>query len=142
MSLAAQCDGFVLGTPVHFASSAGTMSSFLDRVFYVDHCGGTNCFRLKPAAAVISARLAGTNATWNQINKYFGLMQMPIITSQYWNTVHGTTPEQVTQDLEGMQIMRTLGRNMAFFLQCKELAIQHGLALPEIEPHIRTNYIS
>ena len=93
------------------------------------------------AAAVLSARRAGTTASWDQLNKYFGLMQMPIITSRYWNMVHGTAPEEVRQDLEGMQTMRVLGRNMAFFLRCKEVALAHGLELPIQEPFQFTNFI-
>ena len=105
------------------------ITSFLDRAFYADLNGGGNRFLLKPAAAVMSARRAGTTATWDQMNKYFGLMQMPIITSRYWNMVHGVTPDQVKQDLEGMQVMRVLGNNMAFFLQCKNVAMKMGIPL-------------
>lgn len=117
------------------------MTSFMDRVFYVDLNGGGSHFRLKPAAAVISARRAGTTVTWDQMNKYFGLMQMPIVTSQYWNMVHGACPEDVRQDLEGLQTMRTLGNNMAFLINCKNLGLKMGLKLPEEESHIRTNFI-
>ena len=117
------------------------MTSFLARAFSADLNGGGNRFYLKPAAAVISARRAGTTATWDQLNKYFGLMQMPIITSRYWNMVHGTNPDEVRKDLEGMQVMRILGRNMAFFLRCKELALQSGLSLPTPEPFQFTNII-
>lgn len=121
--------------------STGALTSFLDRVFYADLNSGGNRFRLKPAAAVVSARRAGTTAAWDQLNKYFGLMQMPIVTSQYWNMVHGTTPAEVRQDLEGLQTMRTLGKNMAFLLQCKRIALENGLKLPEQEPAIRTNFV-
>ena len=141
LDIAGDYDGFVFGSPVHWAGATGTLTSFLDRVFYADLNGGGNRFYLKPAAAVISARRAGTTATWDQLNKYFGLMQMPIITSRYWNMVHGTTPEEVRQDLEGMQTMRTLGRNMAFFLQCKEAALASGVELPAQEPFQYTNFI-
>ena len=96
---------------------------------------------MKPAAAVISARRAGTTATYDQMNKYFGLMQMPIISSRYWNMVHGTNPEEVRQDLEGMQIMRILGKNMAFFLKCKETGLKNGVVLPEQEKITFTNFI-
>ena len=122
LSIAGDYDGFVFGSPVHWGGASGAMTAFLDRVFYADLNGGGNRFLLKPAAAVISARRAGTTATWDQLNKYFGLMQMPIITSRYWNIVHGAAPEQVKQDLEGLQVMRVLGKNMAYFLQCKEAA--------------------
>lgn len=88
-----------------------------------------------------AVKRAGTTATWDQMNKYFGLMQMPIVTSQYWNMVHGACPEDVRQDLEGLQTMRTLGNNMAFFINCKNLGLKMGLKLPEEESRIRTNFI-
>jgi multimeric flavodoxin WrbA len=120
LDLAADFNGFIFGTPVHWAGATGAITSFLDRVFYTDFCSGRNNFYLKPAAAVMSARRAGTTAAWDQLNKYFGLMQMPIVTSRYWNMVHGATPEQVKEDLEGMQCMRFLARNMVWFLRRKE----------------------
>lgn len=92
--------------------------------------GGGRRFYLKPAAAIMSARRAGTTATWDQLNKYFGLMQMPIITSRYWNMVHGTTPQEVMQDREGLATLRTLGHNMAYFLKCKEVRQQAGASAP------------
>ena len=141
IEIAKDYDGFIFGTPVHWAAASGAIISFLDRVFYADSCGGRKSFYLKPAATVISARRAGTTATFDQINKYFGILQMPIITSQYWNMVHGAKPEEVKQDLEGMQIMRTLGRNMVFFLKCKEAGIKAGVKLLEIEPTVFTNFI-
>lgn len=141
LDIAGEYDGFVFGTPVHWGGATGAVTSFLDRAFYADFCGGGNRFLLKPAAAVMSARRAGTTATWDQMNKYFGLMQMPIISSRYWNMVHGTTPEQVLKDLEGMQIMRILGKNMAFFLKCKEAGLAAGVPLPEQETISFTNFI-
>ena len=141
LDIAGDYDGFVFGTPVHWGGTAGAMTSFMDRVFYADLCGGGNRFLLKPAAVVISARRAGTTATWDQVNKYFGLMQMPIITSRYWNMVHRARPEEVKQDLEGLQTMRVLGNNMAFFLQCKKVALQMGIKMPEQEPMIFTNFV-
>ena len=113
----------------------------MDRVFYADYNGELHLFNLKPAACVVSARRSGTTAAYDQLNKYFGIMQMPIISSQYWNMVHGETPAQVSKDLEGLQIMRTLGRNMAFFLKCKEAGLQQGVALPKSEKTINTNFI-
>lgn len=89
----------------------------------------------------MSARRAGTTATWDQMNKYFGLMQMPIITSRYWNMVHGANPEQIKQDLEGMQVMRVPGNNMAFFLHCKNVALKMGISMPKQEPMVFTNFI-
>jgi multimeric flavodoxin WrbA len=141
LEIAGNFDGYIFGSPVHYAGASGSITSFMDRVFYTDFNGGRQSFYLKPAACVISARRAGTTATYDQLNKYFGLMQMPIISSQYWNMVHGATPEQVKQDLEGLQIMRTLGRNMAFFLKCKEAGIKSGIPFPERENSIFTNFI-
>lgn len=88
----------------------------MDRAFYAGMNGGHDIFYLKPAAAVLSARRAGTTAAFDQLNKYFTLLQMPVISSQYWNMVHGATPDDVRQDIEGLQTMRTLARNMAYFL--------------------------
>ena len=141
LELAGDYDGFIFGTPVHWAGASGAITSVLDRVFYADLNGGGNRFLLKPAAVVMSARRAGTTATWDQVNKYFGLMQMPIITSRYWNMVHGAKPEDVKQDAEGLQTLRVLGRNMAWFLKCKEAGEKAGIQLPEQEPMTFTNFI-
>lgn len=113
----------------------------MDRVFYADRLGVGNRFTLKPAAAVVSARRAGTTATWDQINKYFALVQMPIVSSRYWNIVHGTKPEEVKQDLEGMQTMRFLARNMAYILKCLEAGKKLGITQPAQEPVTFTNFI-
>ena len=139
--LAAEADGFVFGSPVHYASAGGAVISFLDRVFYSDMCSGKRSFYLKPAAAVVSARRAGTTATFDQLNKYFTISEMPVISSKYWNMVHGHTPEDVQKDLEGLQVMRILGRNMAWFLKCKEAGSKAGVPLPEREESIATNFI-
>ncbi len=141
LEIADEYDGFIFGTPVHWGAAGGAITSFLDRAFYADFCGGRNSFYLKPAAAVISARRAGTTATYDQMNKYFGLLQMPIVSSRYWNMVHGATPEDVHQDIEGLQIMRILGRNMAFFLKCKEIGLKNGVTLPKQEATTFTNFI-
>ncbi len=141
LEIADEYDGFIFGTPVHWGAAGGAITSFLDRAFYADFCGGRNSFYLKPAAAVISARRAGTTATYDQMNKYFGLLQMPIVSSRYWNMVHGATPEDVHQDIEGLQIMRILGRNMAFFLKCKEIGLKNGVTLPKQEEITFTNFI-
>lgn len=141
LDIAGDADGFVFGSPVHYAAAGGAITSFLDRVFYADLCFGKQFFYLKPAAAVVSARRAGTTATFDQLNKYFTLMEMPVISSKYWNMVHGHTPEDVKKDLEGLQIMRILGRNMAWFLKCKEAGIKAGVPFPEREENIFTNFI-
>lgn len=141
LAIADDYDGFVFGSPVHWGSAGGAITSFLDRAFYADLNGNGQRFYLKPAAAVISARRAGTTASFDQINRYFGLMQMPIITSRYWNIVHGATPDQVKQDLEGMQVMRILGNNMAYFLKCKEMGEKLGIPEPAKETPVFTNFI-
>ena len=141
LEIAKDADGFVFGSPVHYAAAGGAITSFMDRVFLADMNTGRQSFYLKPAAAVVSARRAGTTATFDQLNKYFTISEMPIISSQYWNMVHGLVPEDVKKDLEGLQIMRTLGKNMAWFLKCKEAGIKAGIALPEKEAHISTNFI-
>lgn len=141
LALAGAYDGFVFGTPVHWGGAGGAITSFLDRAFYADLNGGGHRFLGKPAAAVISARRAGTTATWDQMNKYFGLMQMPIITSRYWNMVHGTTPEEVRQDLEGIQTLELLGHNMAYFLKCREAGEKLGIPAPPQKPFVYTNFI-
>lgn len=131
-------DGFIFGSPVHYAGATGNMTGFMDRVLY----SKGSIFLYKPAATVISARRAGTTATFDQLNKYFGITQMPIISSRYWNMVHGQTPEDVKKDIEGMQIMRILGRNMAYYLKCIEAGKEKGISLPRQEENISfTNFI-
>ena len=112
----------------------------MDRLFYSTF-SNPDLFRLKPAAAIVSARRAGTTATYDQLNKYFGMNQMPIISSRYWNMVHGSTPEEVKKDEEGMQIMRILGKNMAYYLKCQEAGKKAGIKLPEQEEITFTNFI-
>lgn len=139
---AKEADGFVFGTPVHYGAASGNMTAFMDRVFYSELGGCKNeNFRLKPATCVISARRAGTTATFDQMNKYFGIQEMTIITAKYWNKVHGAAPEQVKEDLEGLMNMRILGKNMSFALKCKEIALNNGLELPETEMAVFTNFI-
>lgn len=141
LSIAGEADGFVFGSPVHFAAAGGAITSFMDRVFYTDLQSGKNSFYLKPAAAVVSARRAGTTATFDQLNKFFTISEMPVISSRYWNMVHGRTPDDVGKDLEGLQIMRILGRNMAWFLKCKEAGTKAGIPLPAKEETVFTNFI-
>ncbi len=131
-------DGFVFGSPVHFASSSGALTSFMDRVFY----GRRNLFQNKPACAIMSCRRGGASSTFDQLNKYFSMNNMPIVTSQYWNQVHGTTPQEVKKDLEGMQTLRTLGNNMAWLLKCIDIAKKSGLDYPQNEDIIKTNFIN
>lgn len=140
---AKEADGFIFGSPVHYAGATGTIKSFMDRVFYsASQSGKASYFLFKPAAAVVSARRAGTTETYSQINKYFGITQMPIISSRYWNMVHGQTPEDVKRDEEGMQIMRILGRNMSYYLKCIEAGKEKGIELPKQEKTNYTNFIN
>jgi multimeric flavodoxin WrbA len=141
LNIAGDADGFVFGSPVHYAAATGAITSFLDRAFYTDLQSGKQSFYLKPAAAIVSARRAGTTATFDQLNKYFTISEMPVISSRYWNMVHGATPEDVKKDLEGLQTMRVLARNMAWFLKCKEAGIKAGVPFPEREENIFTNFI-
>lgn len=134
---AAGCDGFVFGAPVYFAGIAGTMKCLLDRLFYA----GRPLFRGKPGAVVVSARRAGTTASLDQLNKYLGIAGMLTVPSRYWNMVHGYTAEDAKKDLEGLQIMRELGQNMAWLLQLLELGKANGLDMPPLEPKIATNFI-
>lgn len=134
-------DGFIFGSPVYYAGATGAMTSFLNRAFYSNSQGtGLKAYKHKPAAVVCSARRAGTTATYDQLNKYLAISQMPIISSFYWNMVHGNTPEEVMQDAEGLATMRQLGRNMVYFLKCIEAGKKGGLT-PEEEPKIATNFI-
>lgn len=141
LEIAKDYDGFIIGSPVHYASAGGAITSFLDRLFFSNMLSGRNSFYLKPAAAIVSARRGGTTAAFDQLNKYFTISQMPVISSQYWNMVHGTSPDEVKKDLEGMQIMRTLGKNMAWFLKVKEAGIKAGVEFPKMEERVGTNFI-
>jgi len=141
LDLAKDADGFVFGSPVHYAAASGAMTSFLDRAFYTDLQSGRQTFALKPAAAVVSSRRAGTTTAFDQLNKYFTISEMPVISSRYWNMVHGAKPEDVKKDEEGLQTMRILARNMAFFLKCKEAGIKAGVQLPVREKPVFTNFI-
>ncbi len=134
---AKSADGFVFGTPVYFAHPSGRILSAMDRLFYA---GGKN-FEHKPAAVIASARRAGTTATLDAISKHLGITQMPVISSTYWNMVHGNTPEEIKQDLEGMQTMKNIALNMAWILKCIEAGKQAGILAPQTEKIIRTNFI-
>ena len=131
-------DGFVFGSPVHYAAASGNMTSFLDRVFY---SADAEAFRFKPAAVVTAARRGGNSAAYEQLLKYPGISHMPIVSSQYWNMVHGANAQDVEQDLEGLQTMRALGRNMAWLLSCIEAGKDAGVNPPAVEPFQRTNFI-
>lgn len=141
LEIAPKADGFIFGSPVHYAAAGGAITSFMDRVFYADMQGGTRSFYLKPAAAVVSARRAGTTTALDQLNRFFSIAEMPVISSRYWNLVHGAKPEDVKKDLEGMQTMRILARNMAWFLKCKEAGNKAGVLMPLREDKVWTNFI-
>lgn len=129
------CDGLIVGSPVHYASPSGEIISFMDRLFY----SARDSLAHKPAACIVSARRAGTTASIEVLNKYFSINQMPIVSSTYWPMVHGSKPEEVLQDAEGMQVVRMLARNMAWLIKCIEVS---GIAPPEWEtPHAFTNFI-
>lgn len=139
-ALAARLDEFdaiVVGAPVYYSGPSGQSTAFLDRLFY----SASAKLRGKPGAAVVSCRRGGATASYDRLNKYFGISSMPIVTSQYWNQVHGNTPEEVLRDEEGMQTMRTLGENMAWLLKCIEAGKAAGVPAPDREPPLRTNFI-
>ena len=127
----------MFGTPVYYAHPSGRVQSVLDRAFYA----GGYAFACKPGAAVASARRGGTAASFDVLNKYFGIASMPVVSSTYWNMVYGKTPDEVRQDAEGMQTMRNLGRNMAYLLKCMEAGRAAGIAFPAQENSVRTNFI-
>lgn len=131
------CDGFIFGTPVYYAHPSGRVLSALDRMFYA----GKKYFMHKPGAAIASARRAGTTASIDALNKYFTIAEMPVVSSSYWNMVHGNKPEEVLQDAEGLQVMRNLGRNMAWLLKCLEAGRNTGVAVPVNEYDNKTNFI-
>lgn len=130
-------DGFVFGSPVYYAHPSGRVQSALDRAFYA----GKYAFAGKPGAAVVSARRGGTAASFDVINKYFGISSMPVVSSTYWNMVYGNTSDEVRRDEEGMQTMRNLGRNMAYLLRCIEAGKAAGIDAPAQEGAFKTNFI-
>ena len=133
----AEADGIVVGSPVYYASANGTLVSFLDRLFY---SSGKINKTMKVGAAVVSARRGGNTATFDELNKYITISGMPVASSQYWNQVHGNCAEDAMQDAEGLQTMRTLGRNMAFLIKSIALG-KEKFGLPETETKVATNFI-
>lgn len=133
-----EADGLIIGSPVYYASANGTLVSFLDRLFY----SSARKFdkTMKVGAAVVSARRGGNTATFDELNKYFTISGMPVVSSQYWNQVHGNCAEDALQDAEGLQTMRTLGKNMAFLMKSIALG-KEKFGLPEAEPKVATNFI-
>ena len=138
---AADVDGYVFGSPVHYAAASGNIVPFLHRAFMAEASSGKKVFRLKPSVAIVTARRAGTTAALDQLYKYFSVAEMPIVSGRYWNMVHGNTPDEVRQDAEGMQNMRILARNMAYFLRCRKAAFEAGIKVPSAEAPVWTNFI-
>lgn len=131
-----ECDGIVIGSPVYYASANATLVAFLDRLFYSTGFDKT----MKVGASVVSARRGGLSATFDELNKYFTISGMPVASSQYWNSIHGNNAEEAVQDGEGMQIMRTLARNMTFLMKSIALG-KEAYGLPEKEERVGTNFI-
>ena len=133
---ARQADGFVFGSPVYYAHPSARLLTLMDRAFY----SGGSAFAFKPAAAVLSARRAGTTASFDVINKYFTISSMPVVSSNYWNHVHGNEPEEVAQDREGLMTMYNIGKNMAWLLKCIHMGKENGLPHPDNEK-LTTNFV-
>lgn len=133
---AKMADGFVFGSPVYFAHPSGRLLTFMDRAFY----SGGSAFAFKPGAAILSARRAGTTASFDVINKYFTSCSMPVVSSTYWNHVYGAQAEEVLEDKEGLMTMYNIGKNMAWLLKCIEMGRQNGMDHPENEK-VLTNFI-
>ena len=129
-------DGIVVGSPVYYAGPSGQICAFLDRLFYAG-----SGFAGKLGASVVSCRRGGAATSFDRLNKYFTITNMPIVSSQYWNMVHGNTPEEVKQDKEGLQTMRTLAKNMAWLLKCIEAGKEKGIEKPKYEKTVMTNFI-
>jgi len=126
-------DGLIVGSAVHFASATGAITSFMDRLFY---CGFSRN-KMKFGACIVSCRRGGAASTFDQLNKYFTIAQMPIVSSCYWNGIHGHTPEDVYADEEGVRVMKILANNMAYLIKCKT---QANLELPEEPPRVVTSF--
>lgn len=134
---AKSADGFIFGSPVHYASAGGAITSFMDRAFY----SGGAAFCGKPAASIASCRRGGASATFDQLNKYFTINCMPVVSSNYWNQVHGSTPEEVLRDEEGVQTVQILANNMSWLLKCIELGNRNNIPFPKPSAKIKTNFI-
>lgn len=129
-------DGFVFGSPVYYASPNGTLISFLDKLFMM-----CKDFVHKPACCIVSCRRGGASSSIDVLNKYPQFYSMPLISSNYWNMIHGNTPEEVLKDEEGVQTMELLGENLAWILKCIEAGKEKGINWPKIPEKIKTNYI-
>ncbi len=134
---AKSADGFVFGSAVHYAAPSGTICAVMDRAFFA----GSGNFKFKPAASVLSCRRGGATAAFEVLNKYYTISSMPVVSSSYWNMVHGAKAEDVLKDEEGLQTMRNLGKNMAWLLKCIENGKANSINKPELEAGYRTNFI-
>lgn len=130
-------DAIVIGSPVHYAATSGQITTLCHRLFY----SAGSKLKNKPGCAIVSCRRGGASAAFDQLNKYFAINNMPIVTSSYWNQIHGNTPEEVLKDEEGLQTMRTLGVNMAWLLKCISAGKAAGISTPNYEEKIKTNFI-
>ncbi len=137
VDFAKDADGLIIGSPVHYAAVSGSMTSFMDRAFY----SGSQHFRGKPGAPVVSCRRGGASAAFDQLVKYFTINCMPLISSTYWNSVHGNSPEEVLQDKEGIETMQILGRNMAWILKSIEAGKAAGIEKPDQQKTRKTSFI-
>lgn len=135
---AKQADGFIFATPVHYAAISGGMKCFMDTLFYSNR---SDAFYLKPAASVVCARRSGTTAAFDELNKYYTISQMPVISSCYWNNIHGSTAPEAEEDEEGIYTLQVLARNMAYFIKCQKKAEENGIEKPEKTAGKRTNFI-
>lgn len=136
IALLREADGLVVGSPIYYAGPNAALCALLDRVFFCKSAP----YAFKPAAAVVSCRRGGASAGFDRLNKYFTISQMPIVSSRYWNMVHGNTPEEVAQDLEGLQTMRNIASNMAWLLKCIEAGKEKGIEAP-VNSKVATNFI-
>lgn len=136
IDLLKKADGLVVGSPVYYASPSGSLRAFMDRLFYRKSAA----YAYKPAAAIVNCRRGGATTAFETLNRYFTISSMPVVSSQYWNETHGTTPDEVRQDLEGMQTMRTLGNNMAWLLKCIENS-KESVPYPVKKAPVSTNFI-
>ena len=138
---AKDADGFIFATPVYYAHPSGRILSFLDRVFFSAENVTPNPFAFKPGASIAVARRGGTTASFDVLNKYFGISQMPIAGSTYWNISHGLVAEDAKQDEEGMQTMRNLARNMIWMMRSFAVAKEQGVPYPDTEKNVSTNFV-
>lgn len=137
VAAAKDCGGIIVGSPVHYGGASGQITSFLNRFFY----SSAGSMAGKLGASVVSCRRGGATAAFQQLNMFFGMNHVHLVSSQYWNQVHGNTPEQVEQDLEGLQTIRAMADNMAWLLKCVEAGEKAGIVPPEREKRVNTNFI-